>query len=518
LTGHSNSVDSIRISADEKYLVSAGADGARIVWDLGTQMSITTKPSLRKQRASDVALISGATATRFLSATLPGNSGENALLMLEEFDSDQRRVLLASSSGIQAICSSKEGNRLAVGERDGGVTLLDISDILNDRASPDTVPNIIGRWNAHRERVYCVAFSPSGKHLVTCGKDGNILRWEPGATQSTQYITLDEVAGSSEQEKWTAHAYSDQAQQMFAVSDAPAIDRWDVNADKVTRVARFDPGGTIQTLLVSPDGKRLFISDMHGKIQRFDLDVTSDQFNKSWDRSDPVDDPPTSCNLTLSDDAAILACAYCRNRNVLALFDANTGALIGQHSPLNWLSTDSFGLAISPITKNRDYGRVAYAFGSNVIVVDWIADEASPGNVRFIDERVLESESDTVLNVIFIDHETILATTTRNQLIKWNLGGQSDQHLFSGQTKPLKILRALPDGREVWTASSRNTIMTWCLHTSQNLIDVPITDIGSNVGVRTIGREVTGVISDRKLFWQPMLSRWPAELKQDWDD
>jgi len=518
LIGHRIGVDSIRISSDEKMMVSAGADGARVVWDLDTQQPMATKISLRMQRVSDVALVSNGDATRFLSATLPGNSGENALLMLEGFESDQRRPLLASPSGIQTISVSAQRNQVAVGDRNGGVTLLEISDFLSDNSSPDRVPNIIGRWNGHRERVYCVKYSPSGEHLVTCGKDGSVLRWQPGANQSTRFITLDEVAGASEHERWTAYSYADQAQQMFAVSDAPAIDRWDVNAGKVKRAVQLDPGGSIQTMLVSPDGKRLLIADMHGKIQRFDLDSASDQFSKSWERSDSVDSPPTTCSLALSHDAEILACAYCRNQNVLALFDANTGALIARHTPKNWLSTDSFGIAISPNTSNRDDGRVAYAFGSKVVVVDWIADEASPGSVRFINERVLQSESDTVLNLIFLDHETIVATTTRNQLVKWNLNDPSDQHSFRGQPKPLKILRALPDGREVWTASSHNTIMTWCLHTSQNLIDLPITDIGAEGGIRTIGREVTGVVDDRKLFWQPLLSRWPADLNQGWGD
>lgn len=518
LIGHSMSVDSIRISSDEKMMVSAGADGATFVWDLDSQQSIATKFSLRKQRVSDVALVPDGDTMRFLSAALPGNSGDNALLMLEGFESDQRRALLASASGIQTISVSAQGNQVAVGDRNGGLTLLNISDILRDSTSPDTVPSIIRRWNGHRERVYCVTYSPSGKHLVTCGKDGNVLRWQPGASQSTRFMTLDEVAGASEQEKWTAYAYADEARQVFAVSDAPAIDRWDVNAGGVTRVLQLKPGAAIETLLVSPDGKRLLIADMHGKIQRFDLDSASDQYSKSWEQSETVDSPPTTCSLALSPDAAILACVYCRNQNVLALFDANTGTPIARHTPNNWLSTDSFGIAISPNTSNRDYGRVAYAFGSDVVVVDWIADVASPGSVRLIDERVLKSDSDTVLNLTFLDDETIVATTTRNQLVKWNLNDPSDQQSFSGQPKPLKILRALPDGREVWTASSHNTIMTWCVHTSQNLIDLPITDIGAEGGVRTIGREVTGVVDDRKLFWQPLLSRWPTELNQAWRD
>lgn len=35
--------------------------------------------------------------------------------------------------------------------------------------------------------------------------------------------------------------------------------------------------------------------------------------------------------------------------------------------------------------------RIAIAFGSDVIVVDWVADEASPGAVRFITSRLQTS-------------------------------------------------------------------------------------------------------------------------------
>lgn len=512
LLGHTNSVDSIRISRDEKFLVSAGADGTRIVWDLDAQDALASKPSFRKQRATDVAIIHQDNATRFLSASLPGNSGENALLLLENFESEQQRVLLTSTSGIQSICASTTGNQIAVGDRDGGVTLLDISDILNDTLSPETVPNIVGRWNAHRDRVYCAAFSPSGKHLVTCGKDGNVFRWEPGTNQSTQFVVLEDVPEASADEGWTATAYADRAQQVFAVSSSLGIDCWDVKAGQITRVCNLESPGKIQTMLVNPEGNLILVADLYGKVQRLDLNPASRRFVATWQRTAIIDEPPTTCCLAVSKDSAIVASAHCRNRNVLTLLDVATGEVIAQHSPKEWLSTDSFGIALSPNTNDRHSGRVAYAFGGHIVVVDWVADKGSGNSVRWINERLLDSESDTVLNLIFVDHDTILATTTRNQLLRWNLNSSGERQLFSGQPKPLKNLRLSPDGREVWTASSRNTFMAWCMHTTQNLVDMPITEIGSLGEVKSIGCEVTGMIGGRKLFWQPLLSRWPDEL------
>jgi serine/threonine protein kinase/WD40 repeat protein len=236
LVAHTDSVDSFQITEDEKYIVSAGADGARVVWDLESFEPVSIKDPLRSQRVLDVAVVSSENQVRFLSASLAGNSGENALLMLETSNSDYRRALLSSSSGFQTICTTNQGNLVAVGDRDGGVTLLDISDMLLDTSSPDTVASIIGRWTGHKDRVYSSAFSPSGKHLVTCGMDGHIFRWEPSANQRAEFASMSEVEGATEDEQWTAFDYADQTQQVFVVSDAPAIDRWDVRAKEIKRI------------------------------------------------------------------------------------------------------------------------------------------------------------------------------------------------------------------------------------------------------------------------------------------
>lgn len=518
LVAHTDSVDSFHISEDESLLVSAGAEGARIVWDLNSYKPIAIKKALRSQRASDVVMVSdnNHNSPRFFSASLTGGSGQNALLMLEERDSEHRRVLLTSTSGIQTFCVSPHGNLVAVGDREGGVTLLDASEILAQDAAPDTNPSIIGRWTGHSDRVYSAAFSPSGKHLVTCGKDGNVLRWEPTANQRAQYASITDIDATTANETWTAADYADQSQQVFAVSNRPAIDRWDVNENKLTRLCQFESAGAVEGLVVSDDGNRLFTSDGGGNIRRFDIDQKSGTITQAWHLYNEIDSPPRSCDFALSKEGNILACAHSRNRFSLSLIDANTGELLVKHAPEPWFSTDSFGVAISPLTRGRDFGRVAYTFGGDVMAIDWIADGTDGKKIRIVEERLLKSDSDTVPRIAFQDHSTIIATTTRNQLIKWDLDGNHGLEVFSGQSRPLKILRPLPDGREVWTASGRNTIMTWCLHTENSLIELPIVEVGVDGNVHTIGREVMGFVNGQKLFWQPLLTRWPDELNQTW--
>ncbi len=58
--------------------------------------------------------------------------------------------------------------------------------------------------------------------------------------------------------------------------------------------------------------------------------------------------------------------------------------------------------------------------------------------------------------------------------------------------------------------------MTWCMHTSNSLVEVPIVEMGAVGSIRTVGREVTGYVNGRKLFWQPLLISWPEELKRSW--
>lgn len=516
LVGHTDSVDSFHISENENFMVSAGSDGARIVWDLTTYKPISIKKAMRSQRASDVAIVPNTSGLRFLSASLSGGSGQNALLMLEDSGTDHRRALLTSTSGIQTLCTSNQGNLVAIGDRDGGVTLLNVSELLAEDAAPDANSTIVGRWTGHSDRVYCAAFSPSGKHLVTCGKDGNVFRWEPAANQSVQYANLKDIEGVTEHETWTAIDYADQSQQMFAVSSRRAIDRWDVRESKLSRLCLFESAAAIQHLVVDDYGTCLFTSDNCGNIQRFNVDPESGAITLAWQRSDKIDAPPRSCSLALSKDGKILASAYTRNHYSLALFDATSGELLARHTPQNWVSSDSFGIALSPHPSSSGCGRVAYTLGGDVIVVDWVMDDANGATIRFVDERLLKSESDTVPRVVFQNHSTLLATTTQNQLIKWDLNRRGTPELLRGQPRPLKILRPLPDGREIWTASGRNTIMTWCLHTSNSLVELPIIDVGPEGSIRTIGREVTGYINGQKLFWQPVLMRWPKELEQPW--
>lgn len=531
LVAHTDAVESFHISEDEKYLVSAGSDGARIVWDLESYEPISLKKAIRSQRTSDVVIVPNDGGVRFFSASLSGGSGQNALLMLEESGTDFRRALLASTSGIQSISSSSRGNLVAVGDRDGGVTLLDVSEILANDAAPDATSSIIGRWTGHTDRVYCVSFSPDGKHLVTCGKDGNVFRWEPAANQRVQYAEMTDVDGAMQDERWTAIDYADDCKQVFAVTNSRGIDRWDVRENKITRLCKFEAAEMVEGLVVDDDGTCLFMSDGAGGIQRFNIDPETGAVVLAWQQSTTIDSPPRSCDLALSKDGKILAAAYSRNRYSLALFDATSGELLATHRPKNWLPTDSFGIALSPYPGGRDYGRVAYSLGGDVIVVDWVADESRgaesrdaesrsaeshSAKVRFVDEQRLKTDSDTVQRIVFQNHSTMLGTTTQNQLIKWDLNYRSEPELFSGQPRPLKILMALPDDREVWTTSGRHTLMTWCMHTSNSLVEVPIVEMGAVGSIRTVGREVTGYVNGRKLFWQPLLISWPEELKRSW--
>lgn len=517
LVGHKDTVESFYIAENEQFLVSAGSDGARIVWDLDTYEPISIKKPVRSQRTSDVVIVPDDGGLRFFSASLSGGSGQNALLMLEDSGTEHGRALLASTSGIQAICASNRGNLVAVGDRDGGVTLLDVSDLLAGDAAPDATPSIIGRWTGHNDRVYCVAFSPNGKHLITCGKDGNVFRWEPAANQRVQYADMSDIAVTRQDERWTAMDYADDCQQIFAVSDYPAIDRWDVRENRLTRLCEFEAKGAVEGIVVADNGTCLFVSDGSGAIRRFDIDPASGAITLAWLQSTAIDSLPRGCELALSKDGKILAAAYSRNRYSLAIFDATSGELLAKHTPNNWSSTDSFGVALSPYPGGDGYGRVAYALGGDVIVVDWVADRTNGGTIRFVDERRLRSEADTVLRVVFQNHSTLLGTSTQNQLIKWDLNHLSEPEWFSGQPRPLKVLMPLPDDREVWTTSGRHSLMTWCMHTSNSLVEVPIIEMGGDGSIRTIGREVTGYVNGRKLFWQPLLIRWPEELQRSWE-
>jgi len=528
LLGHNKSVDAIKLMAGGKQLVSAGADSLRIVWDLETLESIQIKQRLGGQRITDIAPIAGASEPLFVSGTLAGNSGERAQLLLEGTTSPYSKNLLASSAGVQTVCTSGDGRLVAVGDRNGGLTLVNLEPVLRPDAVADASVDLISRFRAHSDRVYSATFSQRAERLVTCGKDGQVLCWHVGPAHRKRIWNINELPEASPDETWTANCYAEKAKQMFAVSDHGAIDRWDPLTGRSQRIGQLDRNTPVDLAVVDDLATRLLIADMNGRLTCFDIE--SNLACQRWMVEQQVENPPVSGEMFCSEDHSIVAWTFSRERLPLLLLDVTTGKRLGLHAPAQWYPTDSFGVALSPECRGTQSGRVAYSFGANVIIVDWVAKNSSESNkgddlqsgdsdtVIFFNEQKLSSDSDSVLKLRFVNHHTLMATTSRNRLVQWDLNDGGHLSTFSGPPQAIRLLRLLPDGKEVWTSSARSSIMTWNLDAKQNLIEIPLSGISQSGAVTSIGREITGSIDEKRLFWQPLLSSWPESLERPWPD
>lgn len=252
LRGHTWVVHGVGWSPDGRYLSSCGWDTTLRLWDLASFSCV--------QRFGDL-------STPFLKLAW---SPDGRLLAAGSFQRGMHVWNIATRSlhfvgqplltTFRQVAWSPDGTRLVGCSDDGHVYLW--------RGTDGT---LLHQLSGHEGRVVDVVWSPDGKRLASCSSSEgmrDLFVWD--ALTGERLQTFAKYPGGSSALAWSRSCQRDQ---LVSGHGDGTLRWWDVETAECIGI-RAAHQGTVQSLKVSPDGRRLVSCGNDGALMIWDLEST----------------------------------------------------------------------------------------------------------------------------------------------------------------------------------------------------------------------------------------------------
>jgi WD40 repeat protein len=241
---------------------------------------------------------------------LASASGDQTVRLWSLESGDSLLTLRGHDDPVKAVLFSPDGRRLFSGSRDGHVKVWDplqsqealtlpgqqaavspdgkyVTTTGRARPNPQAEPlKVVWLWDArqgtlvrtfeeHKEGVEWTAFSPDGKRVASAGGTflgGRILVWEAasGKVLSDLAAPRGEVRRVAFSPDGRTLASAGQGDFLGLGKTSPdEVSLWDLDAGKEV-LTLTGPGGSVNSLAFSPDGKLLAVASDEGPVQLLD--------------------------------------------------------------------------------------------------------------------------------------------------------------------------------------------------------------------------------------------------------
>jgi WD40 repeat protein len=288
----------------------------------------------------------------------------------------------------------------------------------------------------HAAPVTSVAFSPSGRTIISGSTDKSIKIWNADTGQLLRTLTGDSDTVSSV-------AFTPNGRRIISGSFDRAIVVWDAETGQSIRSLRADQTYSwevppaVWSVAVSPDGTRVVSGSADATVKIWN-DETGELIRILRGHSDVV----TSVAFFPSGKAIVSA----SKDGTVRIWDAETWQLM---RTLTEHSGQILSVAVSP-----DGKRIAAAGGGNSVVV-W---SAATGQAI----RKLTTEFDIVDAVAFsTDGKRIVAGGSNNTIAEWEADSGQFLRSMTGHSGSVRALVFSPDGHRLASGSDDKSLGVW---------------------------------------------------------